>query len=114
MLLNEALKKKILECLWPLDPDKIILFGSYVWGEPNEDSDIDMYIVTKDEYIPKNFKEKMDVKAPFAEAIRDIRKENPVDLLVHTKTMHRRFLEIGSMFSRDLMQKGIVLYEADH
>jgi len=73
-----------------------------------------MYIVTKDEYIPKNFKEKMDVKATFVEAIRDIRKENPIDLIVHTKTMHRRFLEIGSMFSRHLMQKGILLYEVDH
>jgi len=26
------------------DSDKIILLGSYAWGEPDEDSDIDMYI----------------------------------------------------------------------
>jgi len=114
MPLDDKLKKEILDRLWPLDPDKIILFGSHAWGEPDEDSDIDMYVVTKDEYIPKNFKEKMDIKAAFAEALRDIRKKNPIDLIVHTKTMHRRFLEMGSMFSRDLRQKGIVLYEADH
>jgi len=36
----EALKHEIVECLKPLDPDKIILFGSYAYGTPTEDSDI--------------------------------------------------------------------------
>ena len=30
-----------------LDPDKVILFGPYAWGEPNEDSDVDILVVTK-------------------------------------------------------------------
>ena len=36
----EELKPKIVEALMPLKPDKIILFGSYAYGTPNEDSDI--------------------------------------------------------------------------
>jgi len=30
----------IVERLRSLDPDKIILFGSYAYGEPSEESDI--------------------------------------------------------------------------
>ncbi|SMP87795.1 Nucleotidyltransferase domain-containing protein [Epsilonproteobacteria bacterium SCGC AD-308-E02] len=49
----EALKHEIVERLKPLDLDKIILFGSYAYGTPNEDSDIDLYVVTKDDFIPQ-------------------------------------------------------------
>lgn len=41
----EVLKHEIVERLKPLDPDKIILFGSYAYGTPNEDSDIDLFLV---------------------------------------------------------------------
>ena len=32
----EKLKDEIVERLKPLDPDKVILFGSYAYGTPNE------------------------------------------------------------------------------
>ena len=57
----EKLKDEIVERLKPLDPDKVILFGSYAYGTPTEDSDIDLYVVTKDEFIPQSFKEKSQV-----------------------------------------------------
>jgi len=41
----EVLKDEIVERLKPLNPDKIILFGSYAYGTPNEDSDIDLFLV---------------------------------------------------------------------
>lgn len=41
----EELKHEIVERLKPLDPDKIILFGSYAYGTPTEDSDIDLFLV---------------------------------------------------------------------
>jgi hypothetical protein len=34
-----------------------------------------------------------------------------VDLIVHTKAMHRKFIETDSMFAREILQKGKVLYE---
>ncbi len=40
-------KQKILEVLTPLNPEKIILFGSYAYGNPNEESDLDICIVEK-------------------------------------------------------------------
>ena len=41
----EELKPLIVERLKPLNPDKIILFGSYAYGTPNEDSDIDLFLI---------------------------------------------------------------------
>jgi len=44
----EELKPQIVERLKSLNPDKIILFGSYAYGTPNEDSDIDIFLLKDD------------------------------------------------------------------
>ncbi|MDQ7047618.1 MAG: nucleotidyltransferase domain-containing protein [Sulfurovum sp.] len=44
----EKLKPLIVEALLPLKPDKIILFGSYAYGNPNENSDIDLFLIKDD------------------------------------------------------------------
>lgn len=105
----EALKHEIVERLKPLDPDKIILFGSYAYGTPNEDSDIDLYVVTKDEFIPQSYEEKRNVTRAISSAIRDLRSKTAIDLIVHTKFMSNKFKELNSSFSRELLNKGIVL-----
>jgi len=48
MINIEELKPLIIERLKPLNPDKIILFGSYAYGTPNEDSDIDLFLLKDD------------------------------------------------------------------
>ncbi len=105
----EVLKHEIVERLKPLNPDKIILFGSYAYGTPTEDSDIDLYVVTKDEFIPQNFRENMNVAHAISRAIRDLRSKTAIDLIVHTKSMAKKFEEVGSSFSRELLGKGLVL-----
>ena len=44
----EKITPEIIERLKPLNPDKIILFGSYAYGTPNEDSDIDLFLLKDD------------------------------------------------------------------
>ena len=34
--------------------EKIILFGSYAYGRPEEDSDLDIIVVTHDNYVPSS------------------------------------------------------------
>jgi len=46
MLDIEEIKSEIIKRLEPLNPNKIILFGSYAYGTPHKDSDIDLYIVS--------------------------------------------------------------------
>ncbi len=54
----DELKQAILERLRPLDPERVILFGSYARGNPTEDSDVDLYVVTKDDFVPASYREK--------------------------------------------------------
>ena len=105
----EEVKKEIVERLKPLNPHKVILFGSYAYGTANEDSDIDLYVVTNDEFIPQSFREKRDLTKEISKAIRDLRTKTAIDLIVHTKAMSEKFKELNSSFSRELLSKGNIL-----
>ena len=51
--------QQLKESLIELNPFLIMLFGSYAWGTPHKDSDIDLLVVTNDDFIPKNYDEKL-------------------------------------------------------
>ena len=93
---------------------KIILFGSLTSDEVHIDSDIDLIVVTNDDHMPKSYREKSDVYLQVSRALTDITGKVPIDLIVYTKPMYKKFNELGSLFSKEISQKGIVLYEADH
>ena len=44
----EKITPEIIQSLMPLNPNKIILFGSYAYGCPNENSDIDLFLIKDD------------------------------------------------------------------
>lgn len=106
----EKLKLQIVENLRFLDINSIILFGSYANGKPHEDSDIDLYIVTNDDFIPKNFKEKMQLKLKVASVLKEFQKIIPIDIITHTKKMHDEFVKTNSSFSREILNNGLKLY----
>ena len=106
----ENIKHEILKRLEPLNLNQVILFGSYAYGTPHQDSDIDLYVVTNDEYIPQNFDEKMNLKLSVSRAIKDLQKTIPIDVITHTKKMHEKFIEINSSFSREIFQNGVKLH----
>ncbi len=105
----EELKPLIVERLKPLNPDKIILFGSYAYGTPNEDSDIDLYIVTNDDFMPQSWREKSKVYLQYANQLNDIIEQYPTDLIVHTRKMYEKFLNMDSMFSRKIFSQGKII-----
>ena len=84
----------------------ILLFGSYADGKPTEDSDIDLYVVTQDDFMPSTWRQKRDVVRSVSDRILDLRMRYPIDLLVHTKPMHREFVERDSSFARQIMSEG--------
>jgi len=65
--------------------------------------------VTKDDFIPQNYKEKKEITLKVSRAIRDLQKYIPIDVITHTKKMHQKFVEMDSLFSQSIMQKGIRL-----
>jgi predicted nucleotidyltransferase len=85
-------------------PDKIILFGSYAYGQPHEDSDVDMLVVMPARnQLDQAFKIRLAVPAPF-----------PMDLLVRTPKEMKWRLEEGESFLTEIMSKGKILYEKDN
>lgn len=113
MDLTEDIKSEIVEKLKAVDPDKIILFGSRAWGSPSAESDIDLYVVTKDTFMPQTWSEKNRVYLKVAKAIQEIVRRYPTDLIVHTRPMHQKFMEMNSSLAKEITAKGQKLYESN-
>ena len=102
----EKLKPEIIEKLKPLNPDKIILFGSYAYGTPNEDSDIDLLLVKNIETSEsRNFK----VKAKML--LRDLIKKYQIgfDILVASNSFLNQREDY--FYKVDILQKGKIIHE---
>jgi uncharacterized protein len=82
-------------------PEKIILFGSYAYGKPHADSDVDILVIMPARnQIDQAVRIDRAVDSPF-----------PLDLIVRTpKTMNWRLAE-GDSFLREIVACGKVLYE---
>jgi predicted nucleotidyltransferase len=97
-----------------LNVSKVILFGSYAKGTQSVDSDIDLLVVTKDDFVFESFAQKMEIKLKIAGALNFLRKYADVDLIVHTKPMYERFIQLNSGFKKEILSSGTVIYEANN
>jgi predicted nucleotidyltransferase len=82
-------------------PEKIILFGSYAYGEPHADSDVDILVV-------------MPARNEIDQACRIDRVTDPrfpLDLIVRTPKNIAWRVKEGDWFLREIISKGKVLYE---
>jgi predicted nucleotidyltransferase len=74
----------IIERLRGLLPNRVILFGSYAYGEPHKDSDIDLIVVLDKHGIGKTYQEKRQNRLLVGKALLDIEREVPIDTRVYT------------------------------
>jgi uncharacterized protein len=86
-------------------PDRIILFGSYAYGQPTEDSDVDLLVILPFEDLPvyKAVEIRRQVRPPF-----------PLDLMARTSEQIQQRLDMGDFFIHDIINKGRILYETNH
>ena len=89
-------------------PEKIILFGSWAYGTPDAESDIDLLIVMPFEGSP--FRQAGTILKSVVQSVGVL----PLDLLVRTAEQLNARLTIGDSFMREILERGKVLYEADH
>ena len=84
------------------DPDKIILFGSWAYGTPTPDSDVDLLVVLEFEKSHRRTAVDIliEVDPPFH-----------VDLLVRRPEELEHRLEIGDPFMKTIVNEGRVIYE---
>lgn len=113
-MLNQILIQEIVNQIKNDDIQKIILFGSYAYGTSNQDSDLDLIVITTDKNLPNTYREKMQLQLNINRRLRSTLKKFPIDLIVYTQGMYQKFTEMGSMFSKEIVQKGVILYEKDN
>src|SRR6202049_4073962 len=83
-------------------PEKIVLFGSYAYGTPHAESDVDILVImpTRDR-VQQAICIDLAFEPPFS-----------LDLIVRTPKQIERGLRDDDWFLREIMEKGKVLYEA--
>ncbi|TVM01668.1 MAG: hypothetical protein CV087_10545 [Candidatus Brocadia sp. WS118] len=97
-LLKNTLKEKF-------GAKQIFIFGSYAYGEPDQDSDIDLCVITTD----LNGKRKIDI-------IREIRRElinlisNPLDILVYSENEFEERAGLSNTLEHKILMDGIKVY----
>ncbi len=111
---NEIYIQEIVNKLIVINPYLIILFGSYAYGTPHADSDIDILVVTKDDFMPQTFSERLEYRLSIKKIIRETAKKVPIDLLVYSRPMFNKFKELNSSFSKEILTTGKKLYEKNN
>ena len=87
-------------------PHKIVLFGSYAYGKPTVDSDVDLFVIME----RTRFRgERITVRIRHS-----VPRHFPMDLLVCTPAKVGKRLRWGDGFMKEVFEKGEVLHEAGH
>ena len=105
----DILKDEIVQRLKPLSPNKIILFGSYAYGTPNDESDIDLFLLKDD--LEKN--QTRDYQLSLQKRLIDLQKKYliGIDLLVDSSDrVQHRIEDVNDQFYGEIMRKGDVIY----
>ncbi len=104
--LAETLPAAIEKLIEQVQPEKIILFGSYAYGHPTPDSDVDLLVIVRG----KEGETRRERYLRVAQALRP--RFFPADILVHTpEEIEERLTH--SFFLREILTRGKVLYERE-
>lgn len=88
-------------------PKKIILFGSFAWGKPDKNSDVDLLVI-KQVTEPRPLREQK-VYSLLMNHLTN--RKLPVDVIVHTPKETEDRLSLGDPFIKQILTRGKILYE---
>ena len=100
---EEVLQTMVHRLVTGLHPRKIILFGSYVYGTPTADSDVDLLVILDTLARP------VDRYLRVSRLLRP--RPFPLDLLVKTPEEIAQALDRNDTFMCEITEQGRVLYE---
>jgi len=102
MISQEKINEVINRIVKNINPEKIILFGSYASGNPSEDSDLDILII-KEMRMPR-YKRSRQVK----KHLRGMK--IPIDVIVYTKKEIKKWENTETAFINQAIKQGKILY----
>jgi predicted nucleotidyltransferase len=101
----EKLEEAIQRLVTALQPERIYLYGSHAYGQPSEDSDLDLLVVLPDSHLP-----------PHRRAVAAYRALRGLSLPAEIKVVTRQEFDCRaawfSTIERVVFEKGKVLYAA--
>ncbi len=86
-----------------LKPEQIILFGSYAYGEPNKDSDVDLLVIVSQSDEPRYRRARQAYKALRGVGI-------ATDVIAMTKEKVKRKMDVRSSLVHRAIHDGTILY----
>lgn len=101
----EMIQEVLTRLIKTYQPVAIYLFGSYAWGKPDKDSDIDFFIIINTSNLNKADRIRMGLAE-----LMDIRM--PVDILVFTRDEVEARKYHPSTLTHKVISSGVKLYEA--
>lgn len=102
-MVKEKLIKEIVNKIKAhFHPEKIILFGSYAWGEPTEDSDIDLFVIMQSNL--RRDERTVQVSDLFPHRL------FPLDIIVYTPEEVVLSLKRDNPFIKEILKEGKVLH----
>lgn len=108
MVKDRKIRKLILEVVDQIKreykPERIILYGSYTYGQPTKDSDIDLFIVKKTD------KRRVDRFVEVKRLIYQPGRRISISPLVYTPEEVEERLALGDNFVKEILTRGEVLY----
>lgn len=103
----ENLLSEITDILKQYGIEKIILFGSYAYGNPNKDSDIDLLIIKN---IPANETRDFRIKLKKALWLKLGKLSYSFDIVVDNEQRIKERIKMGDLFYKEIYSKGKTIY----
>lgn len=105
--LSDELRHRITELLRPLNPLKVIVFGSYAEGVVDQHSDIDLVVVLNRESMPGTYRDRMRNRLLVRRALDALNRDYALDVLVYTRPEWEHLQATAGALSREIFDKGV-------
>jgi len=98
-----AIRAVVKQIADKFQPEKIVLFGSYAYGKPRPESDVDLLVVM--ETSLRSRQQRLEISRALSP------RPFPLDIIVRTPSELEERIALGDIFLREIMTQGKVVYE---
>lgn len=98
----EAIEEVVRHIAAAFPPDRIVLFGSYAYGQPDPESDVDLMVV-----MDTDLRETAQAMC----TLQQVEHHFGLDVIVRTPSSLARRVALGDPFMIEVLDRGKVMYE---
>lgn len=100
----EMLQEVTRRIVSAVHPEQIVLFGSHAWGQPTEDSDLDLMVIL-DQSDQPGYRRATEIYR----SLRGLK--IPIEVVVRTRAEMNRGMAVKTSLERRVVEQGRLLFE---